>query len=111
MSVALRRFATALLTLAFVAGGGGLADLDALLYHGGSTAPEQPHYDQLGGCGAHAEHCVLAVTGSLRQLAGGVGPVARISRALERPLPPAPTPTPRQHDRSNLQPTRAPPAS
>ena len=82
-----RRFAAFLLLAAFVGGGFGLADLDALLYHSGRTAPEVPHFDLPGGCGAHAEHCVLAVAASLRQLGARLVTAAPLSQASStRPL-------------------------
>lgn len=108
----LRRLAALLLTVAFVGGGFGLADLDALLYHAsGSSAPQGPHYDQPGGCGAHAEHCVLGAPVSLRHAAGGLGS-PQITTRTAQPAPVSePASTPRPADRVNLQPTRAPPAS
>jgi hypothetical protein len=107
----LRRLAALLLTIAFVGGGFGLADLDALLFHGGASAPQQPHYDQPGGCGSHAEHCVLGAPVSLRHAAGGLASLP-ITTLSARPAPiPEPASTPRPADRVNLQPTRAPPAS
>src|SRR5712691_9116321 len=65
-----RRIGALLLATTFIGGGFGLSDLDALLFHSGRNAvpPEVPHFDLPGGCGAHAEHCVLAVAASLRQL-------------------------------------------
>jgi hypothetical protein len=107
-----RRFAALILAVAFVGGGFGLADLDALLYHSDkANTPEGPHYDQPGGCGSHAEHCVLGAPVSLRHAAGGTSAPAVTVRAAESPRPPEPGRTPRPADRVNLQPTRAPPAS
>jgi hypothetical protein len=107
-----RRLAALVLAVSFVGGGFGLADLDALLYHSQrADDPQQPHYDQPGGCGSHAEHCVLAAPVSLRHAAGAPTAPAITTRAIE-PLPlPEPARTPRPADRVNLQPTRAPPAS
>jgi hypothetical protein len=107
-----RRLATLLLTLAFVGGGFGLADLDALLYHGGrADAPRGPHYDQTGGCGAHAEHCVLGAPVSIRHAARALGSPPITTRSAEEAPPSEPARAPRPADRINLQPTRAPPAS
>ena len=105
-----RRFAAFLLLAAFVGGGFGLADLDALLYHSGRSAPaEVPHFDLPGGCGAHAEHCVLAVAASFRQLGARLVTAVQLTQAASvRPLV-APVAAPRSTDRSFLQPSRAPP--
>jgi hypothetical protein len=105
-----RRFAAFLLLAAFVGGGFGLADLDALLYHSGRSAPaEVPHFDLPGGCGAHAEHCVLAVAASLRQLGASLVTAVRLTPAVSiRPLVP-PVVAPCLPDRSFLHPSRAPP--
>ncbi len=101
----------AALLFAFVGGGFGLPDLDALLYHSaGRGAPaEVPHFDLPGGCGAHAEHCVLAVAASLRQLGSRlVTPVRVTQTAAIRPLL-IPVVAPRSADRSFPHPSRAPP--
>ncbi len=105
-----RRFAAFLLLAAFVGGGFGLADLDALLYHSGRSAPaEVPHFDLPGGCGAHAEHCVLAVAASLRQLGARLVTAVRLTQAASiRPLV-VPVAAPRSTNRSFLHPSRAPP--
>jgi hypothetical protein len=106
----LRRLSALLLLTVFVGGGFGLSDLDALLYHSGHRAPaELPHYDQPGGCGAHAERCVLALAASLRQLAGGLSHLDSAADGQDLLVPVAPVVVPRSIDRSNLQPTRAPP--
>ena len=106
-----RRLGALLLATAFIGGGFGLSDLDALLFHSGrSAAPaEVPHYDLPGGCGAHAEHCVLAVAASLRQLGATVTTGVPVSRADLPEHIATPVPTPRSADRTNLQPSRAPP--
>jgi hypothetical protein len=106
-----RRLAALLLALAFVGGGFGLPDLDALLYHtAGRGAPaEVPHFDLPGGCGAHAEHCVLAVAASLRQLGSRLVAAVRVTQAAPtRPLV-IPAVVPRSADRSFFHPSRAPP--
>ena len=107
-----RRLAALFLALAFVGGGFGLADLDALLYHAGrAEAPQGPHYDQPGGCGGHAEHCVLAASASIRHAVAGLESPSIIIRSPERVVSHQPAVSPRPADRINLQPTRAPPAS
>ena len=105
-----RRFAAFLLLAAFVGGGFGLADLDALLYHSGRSAPaEVPHFDLPGGCGAHAEHCVLAVAASLRQLGARLVTAGRLSQTSPtRPLVVRVAAPPTVY-RSFLHPSRAPP--
>jgi hypothetical protein len=104
-----RRLTAFLLLAAFVGGGFGLPDLDALLYHSGRTAPEVPHFDLPGGCGAHAEHCVLAVAASLRQLGARLVTAVQLTQAASvRPLV-GPVVAPRSTDRSFLHPSRAPP--
>jgi len=107
----LRRFNALLLAVAFVTGGFGLADVDALVFHSGrqSQPAEAPHFDPPGGCGAHAEHCALVLAASLRQLAGTSGVVDRCSSAVHHDQVRAPVLTPRSADRTNLQPARAPP--
>lgn len=107
-----RRLAGLFLALAFVGGGFGLADSDALLYHADRAGtPHGPHYDQPGGCGAHAEHCVLAVSGSIRQALAALGSLSITTRSSGPAAPHQPAAIPRPTDRVNLQPTRAPPAS
>jgi hypothetical protein len=106
-----RRLGALLLATAFIGGGFGLSDLDALLFHSGRDAApaEVPHFDLPGGCGAHAEHCVLAVAASLRQLGARATTSVAVTRA-ERPEHIAtPVPSARSADRTNLQPSRAPP--
>lgn len=107
-----RRLAALFLTLAFVGGGFGPADLDALLYHTGrADAPLGPHYDQPGGCGGHAERCVLAAPASIRHAVASLGSLSITIRSAEPAAQHQPASTPRPADRVNLQPTRAPPAS
>jgi hypothetical protein len=106
-----RRVGALLLATVFIGGGFGLSDLDALLFHSGRDAvpTEASHFDLPGGCGSHAEHCVLAVAASLRQL----GTTATASIPVTRALPAyrVVTPVARLHsaDRANLHPSRAPP--
>jgi hypothetical protein len=106
-----RRLGGLFLATAFIAGGFGLPDLDALLFHSGRDASpvEVPHYDLPGGCGAHAEHCVLAVAASLRQLgAMGTSRVAA-TRAVTTTRVAVPAVAPRSSERRHLHPSRAPP--
>jgi hypothetical protein len=105
------RMCALLLVTAFIGGEFGLSDLDALLFHSGRhPAPaEVPHFDLPGGCGAHAEHCVLAVAASLRQLGTTATTRFVVTRAAPTDRSATPVATPRSADRSNLQPSRAPP--
>jgi hypothetical protein len=109
----LRRFNALLLAVAFVTGGFGLADADALLFHSGrqSQPADAPHFDPPGGCGGHAEHCALAVATSLRQLGSVAGIVDRFAAVLCRDQVLAPAPALRSPAPTNLQPARAPPAA
>ncbi|MEO7475466.1 MAG: hypothetical protein ABIY46_09035 [Gemmatimonadales bacterium] len=99
-----------LLAIVFV-GGFALPDADALLYHSGAPHAEIPHFDRPGGCGTHAEHCVLAVTSSLRRLASALTTLPELDHAEARAVCLSPTTAPRPTGRINLQPTRAPPAA
>ena len=111
MVPALRRLYALLLAAAFMAGVG-QTDADALLYHSGGPHPaDVPHFDQPGGCGSHAEHCVLAFTASLRQLASGLVRLPDLTLAKPLSTSARPTDTLRPADRINLQPTRAPPTA
>jgi hypothetical protein len=105
------RLGALLLVTAFIGGEFGLSDLDALLFHSGRhPAPaEVPHFDLPGGCGAHAEHCVLAVAASLRQLGTTATTRFVVTRAAATDHIATPVATPRSADRTNLQPSRAPP--
>jgi hypothetical protein len=107
----IRRLGALLLATAFIGGGFGLSDLDALLFHSGSNAvpANVPHFDLPGGCGAHAEHCVLAVAASLRQLGTAATASIAVTRVATVDRVAAPVASPRSADRTNLQPSRAPP--
>lgn len=65
-----------LLATVFVVGGFGVPGLDILLHHlGGTRDPQeinQPHFDPLGGCDSHAEHCAVI----------GFRPATQVSAAL-----------------------------
>jgi hypothetical protein len=105
------RMGALLLVTAFIGGEFGLSDLDALLFHSGRhPAPaEVPHFDLPGGCGAHAEHCVLAVAASLRQLGTTATTGIAVTRAATPDRTTTPVATPWSADRTNLQQSRAPP--
>jgi hypothetical protein len=79
-----RRLSGVLLTVVLLGGGFGLPALDALLYHSGqqSAGANVAHFDPPGGCGAHAEHCVLLLTLSLRQLGGPAFSEVRLTHLL-----------------------------
>jgi hypothetical protein len=107
------RLQALLLLTAFVGGGFGLSDLDALLYHTGQRAAsaDVAHIELPGGCGAHAEHCVLAVAASLRQLGSRVAARVCVIRTTTITRVAAPIPTPRSANRTRLQRSRAPPTA
>lgn len=110
----LKRLMALLLAISFVGGGFGLATADALVFHSHgqqSDATGAPHFDQPGGCGAHAEHCALSLLASLRQLASTSGIAQRFAAELRTDTVVAPTLAPRPVDSTNLQPARAPPAT
>lgn len=109
---ALGRWIAFLLAATFVGGGLGLPDFDAVLYHSGPRAShaDAPHFDLPGGCGAHAEHCVLTLAASVRPLAAtaqngfAITRVGTVERAaLPLSVPPSAKP-------ANLHLSRAPPA-
>lgn len=109
----LGRLSRLFLVVAFVGSGFGLPEVDALLYHSSGHAPpaDVAHVDLPGGCGAHAEHCVLALTTSLRQLGVTTTAGLRVLR-VETVYPvPALMPALLSADRTNLQPSRAPPVA
>jgi hypothetical protein len=105
------RMGALLLVTAFIGGEFGLSDLDALLFHSGRhpVPAEVPHFDLPGGCGAHAEHCVLAVAASLRQLGTTATTGIAVTRAATADRTTTPVATPWSADRTNLQQSRAPP--
>jgi hypothetical protein len=110
-SSVLQRFYAAFLAAAFISGIG-LPDADALLYYSRSPiAAEVSHYDQPGGCGSHAEHCVLAVAASLRQLATGVFRLPELGLEAPQSLIVPRADAPRPAERTNLQRSRAAPAA
>jgi hypothetical protein len=104
------RLSALLLLTVFVAGGLGAAQADAVLFH--SLAEQShsagPHFDLLGGCGAHAESCALAVAASPPQLAGlGASKIRVVQLQSRLPLFTSAGPL-RTVDRS-LHSSRAPP--
>ena len=106
-----RRLGALLLLVAF-AGGLGLPELDALLFHSHAEVvrADVPHVDLPGGCGAHVEKCVLGTVLSGPQLAGFGLVKVRGVRAASRAAAFQPAPTLRSADRSLLPSSRAPPA-
>jgi hypothetical protein len=69
-----------LLATVFFVGGFGVPGLDIVLHHlGGTRDPveiNQPHFDPLGGCNSHAEHCLVI----------GLRPATQVSAPLVTPL-------------------------
>ncbi len=105
-----RRLGALLLLTAFLVGGFGLSDLDAFLFHSNphGARADAAHLEQPGGCGAHAERCVLAVA-TARAAAAGSAPVkVRLSPLVFAPQTFA-TPVHRSIARGSLQYSRAPP--
>ena len=105
-----RRLGALFLLTAFLAGGYGLSDFDALLFHsnGHGTRPDVAHLDQPGGCGAHAERCALALSAATPQYIGQAPIKVRVSPAVARPSI-SPAPAPRPAPVATLQLPRAPP--
>jgi hypothetical protein len=83
-----RRLGALFLLTAFVAGGFGLSDLDALLFHSSThgARADVAHLDQPGGCGAHAERCVLALSTARPQQVGLAPVKIRLSPVVSRAL-------------------------
>jgi hypothetical protein len=107
-----RLHAFLLLTL-FVGSGTGLPALDELLYHSGREAGPPAgtaHVDPPNGCGAHAEHCVLAAVNAARQLASVEQPTHRFAIVSENETEFHWVVSLRSFDHSLLQSSRAPPA-
>jgi hypothetical protein len=105
-----RRLGALFLLTAFLAGGYGLSDLDAFLFHSTHHAvrADVAHLDQPGGCGAHSERCVLALATARPQYAGS-GPVrVEFSPVVSNPQASV-TPVNRSPTRPSLQYSRAPP--
>ena len=108
-----RRLTALFLAFAFAGGVFGLPALDALIYHSGhqSLVAEGPHFDEPGGCGSHAEHCALALSGALGQLASVATSSARIVRTATVEPAAAPSIIPHAVYRTPLPPSRAPPSA
>lgn len=93
-----RRLGALFLLTAFLGGGYGLSDVDAVLFHSShhGARADVAHLDQPGGCGAHSEHCVLALATARPQHAGSglvklrVNPVASKPHAATKPVPRSP---------------------
>ena len=105
-----RRLAALFLLTAFLAGGYGLSDLDALLFHSSThrARADVAHLDQPGGCGAHAERCVLALSTARPQQVGLAPVKIRLNPVVSRP-PVAITPIDRSVATGTLKLPRAPP--
>ena len=114
MSRSVRQRLYSILLLSFFAGSGiGLPALDELLYHmGRESAPPTgvAHFDAPGGCGAHAEHCALVASASVRHHAAVTQHHLRIEVVSSQNVVFHPVLSLRSVDRSLLQPSRAPPA-
>jgi hypothetical protein len=68
----------AILCAALIQGGAPVAD--GLLFHlGGADQALGPHFDRLGGCGAHAEHCAVTPAAGREHL--GLGAITPRSKA------------------------------
>ena len=83
-----RRLGALFLLTAFIGGGFGLSDLDAVLFHSSphGARADVAHFDQPGGCGAHAERCVLAVATARVASVVPVPVKIRLSPVAIRPL-------------------------
>jgi hypothetical protein len=108
-----RRFGALFLLTAFLAGGYGLSDLDAFLFHssihsGQNGRADVAHLELPGGCGAHAERCVLAVATARPAVAGSAPAKVRLAPNVSQPLSPRPPVHP-SVGRVSLQHSRAPP--
>src|SRR6478672_9252535 len=108
----LGRWIAFLLAATFVGGGLGLPDFDAVLFHSGRHAnhDDAPHFDLPGGCGAHAEHCVLALAASVRPLAASAQTGFAISRVGTVERAALPLSVPQSAKPASLHLSRAPPA-
>jgi len=104
------RLSALFLVIAFLAGGYGLTGLDAFLFHSTPHAvrADVAHLDQPGGCGAHAEQCVLALTGARPQYATPASAKVQLGSVVLRAQIPASTIHPPPL-RGTLQLPRAPP--
>jgi hypothetical protein len=114
MSRTLPRRLSAVFFLAFFVGSGiALPAADELLYHAGrDSAPAGvAHLDPVGGCGSHAEHCVLTSFRSVRPLASVSHQIPPVELAITGDVVFRPVSSLRSIDRSLLQPSRAPPVS
>jgi hypothetical protein len=82
------RLGALFLLIAFVAGGYGIADLDALFFHSGvqGARADVPHLDQPGGCGSHSERCALVQSSARPQQVGAASVKIRLNPIVARPL-------------------------
>src|SRR6185437_8137752 len=109
-----RRFQAILLLSLFVGAGMGAPALDTLLYHTGYQAPAggETHFDPPGGCGAHAEHCVLTTCcASGAKFAAVVLGSLRIEAVTQTRPSSRPVARPNSASQTFLHHSRAPPAS
>lgn len=109
-----RRLQAIFLLSLFLGAGVGAPALDTLLYHTGhyDLAAGATHFDPPGGCGAHAEHCVLTTCcASGAKFAAVVSGPVRIEAVTQAYPVPRPVARPNSANRTFLQPSRAPPAS
>jgi hypothetical protein len=105
-----RRLGALFLLTAFLAGGYGLSDLDALLFHSSThgARADVAHLDQPGGCGAHAERCALALTTARPQQVGLAPVKIRLNPVVSHP-PVSNAPIDRSAATGTLPLPRAPP--
>jgi hypothetical protein len=104
------RLGALFLLTAFMAGGYGISDLDALFFHSvvqGARA-DVPHLDQPGGCGAHSERCALAQSTAGPQQVGLAPVKIRLNPVVARALV-ALAPIDRSAASGTLRLPRAPP--
>jgi hypothetical protein len=104
-----RRLGALFLLTAFLVGGFGLSDLDAVLFHSKPhVRTDVAHLEQPGGCGAHAERCVLAVAAA-RAATYAAAPVkVRLTPHVTQ-VPPAATPILWSAGPTSFNYSRAPP--
>jgi len=105
-----RRLGALFLLTAFLTGGYGLSDLDAFLFHSSAhpVRADVSHVDQPGGCGAHAERCVLALSSARPQQVAPTPVKLRLNPVASRPFI-AVAPIDRSVATGTLQLPRAPP--
>ena len=109
------RLHAVLLLVSFAGGGLGLPAVDQVLYHADGNAAAGlvgiDHFDSAGGCGSHAEHCLLPRFASVRPHPSVDQPVLRFELVADVDPSLRPVASLRSLDRSLLQPSRAPPVA